>query len=67
MKATVKSLPLLKQSLHAEYEHVDDSFEQLRCDYWVVRGALDEATKKIELLESLCRVHGISIPEEIPF
>lgn len=67
MKATVKRLPLLKQSFDAEYEHLDDTFEQLRSDYWVVRGSLDEANKKIELLESLCRIHGISIPEETPF
>jgi hypothetical protein len=48
-------------------EHLDDCFEQLRSDYWAVRGSLDEANKRIELLESLCRIHGISIPEEIPF
>jgi len=67
MKATVKRLPLLKQNFNVEYEHLDDFFEQLRSDYWSMRGSLDEANKRIELLESLCRIQGISIPEEIPF
>ena len=67
MKATVKRLPLLQQKSIVEYEHLDDCFEQLRSDYWAVRGSLDESNKKIALLELICRIHGISIPEEIPF
>lgn len=67
MKATVKRFQLSKQNLKKEYEQLEDFFEQLRSDYWSVRGSLDEANKKIELLESLCRIHGISIPEEMPF
>jgi len=63
MKVTVKRLPSLKQNFNMEC----DFFEQLRSDYWSVRGSLDEANKKIELLQSLCRIHGISIPEEMPF
>ena len=67
LKATVEISPLLKQDCIVDYEHLDDCFEQLRSDYWSVRCSPDEANKKIELLESLCHIHGISIPEEIPF
>lgn len=67
MKATVKRFRSSKQNFKKEYEQLEDFFEQLRSDYWSVRSSLDEANKKIELLESLCRIHGISIPEEMPF
>ncbi len=67
MKVTVKRLPLLKQNSNVEYEHLKEFFEQLRSDYWSMRGSLDEANKRIELLESLCSIHGIFIPEETPF
>ena len=58
---------MLKKNFNVECEHLDYFFEQLRSDYWLVRGSLDEANKKIELLKSLCRIHGITIPEETPF
>ncbi|MEL7623038.1 MAG: hypothetical protein AAGU12_05560 [Clostridiales bacterium] len=58
---------MAKQNDKKEYEQLEDFFEQLRSDYWSVRGTLDEANKKIEFLESLCRIYGISIPEEMPF
>lgn len=67
MKVTVKRLALLKQNSNVEYEHLEDFFGQLRSDYWSMRGSLDEANKRIELLESFCRIHGIFIPEETPF
>ena len=67
MKTTPERSPLLKQNCNLDCERLDDCFEQLRNDYWAVRGSLDEANKRIELLESLCRIHGISIPEEISF
>jgi predicted nucleic acid-binding Zn-ribbon protein len=65
--ATVKKFKVSKQKFKTEYEQLEDYFEQLRSDYWSVRTSLDEANKKIVLLQSLCRIHGISIPEEMPF
>ena len=67
MKVTVKRFQSPKQNFNKEYEQLEDFFEQLRSDYWSVWSSLDEANKKIDLLESLCHIHGISIPEEIPF
>jgi len=41
--ATVKRLKLSKQNFKKEYEQLEDFFEQLRSDYWSVRGSLDKA------------------------
>jgi len=67
MKATVKRLPLTKQTFNEDSKHNDGIFEQLRSDYWLVKGSLDEANKRIEFLESVCSSCSISIPHEMPF
>jgi hypothetical protein len=67
MKVSIKRTPLQRQDYRKKYEHLEDIFEQLRSDYWLTRDSLDKANKRIELLESLCDIHGISIPKEIPF
>jgi hypothetical protein len=67
MKVSIKRTSSQRQDYRKKYEHLEGIFEQLRSDYWLTRDSLDKSNKRIELLESLCNIHGIPIPEEIPF